>query len=127
MDVLQIIGAFWLSTWLMIMFRTFGIISRLVDTYEIALVQKFKGLPPQVTDMGFSVDSKNIFFAFTIGNLISLNLAGSPCVELLSSSGEFKPKSILISVPVSFRLGINSLLLGVKLIPDAGGKALHHK
>ena len=26
------------------MFRTFGIISRLVDTYEIALVQKFKGL-----------------------------------------------------------------------------------
>jgi|MDSZ01.2.fsa_nt_gb small neutral amino acid transporter SnatA (MarC family) len=44
MDVLQVVGAFWLSTWLMIMFRTFGIINRLVDTYEIALVQKFKGL-----------------------------------------------------------------------------------
>ena len=42
MDVLQVVGAFWLSTWLMIMFRTFSIINRLVDTYEIALVQKYK-------------------------------------------------------------------------------------
>ena len=44
MDVLIVIGAFWLSTWIMLMFRTFSIINRLVDTYEIALVQKFKGL-----------------------------------------------------------------------------------
>ena len=42
MDVLTIIGAFWLSTWIMLMFRTFSIINRLVDTYKIALVQKFK-------------------------------------------------------------------------------------
>jgi len=42
MDVLIVIGAFWLSTWIMLMFRTFSIINRLVDTYEIALVQKYK-------------------------------------------------------------------------------------
>ena len=42
MDVLTVIGAFWLSTWIMLMFRTFSIINRLVDTYKIALVQKFK-------------------------------------------------------------------------------------
>ena len=42
MDVLSSIGAFWLSTWVMLMYRTIGIINRLVDTYEIALVQKFK-------------------------------------------------------------------------------------
>lgn len=42
MDVLQVVSAFWLSTWLMIMFRTFSIINRLVDTYEIALVQRYK-------------------------------------------------------------------------------------
>ena len=42
MDVLIGIGAFWLSTWIMLMYRTFAIIRRLVDTYEIALVQKFK-------------------------------------------------------------------------------------
>ena len=44
MDVLQVIGAFWLSTWLMVMLRTFSIINRLVDTHEIALVQKYKSL-----------------------------------------------------------------------------------
>jgi len=44
MDVLAGIGAFWLSTWFMLMFRTLSIITRLVDTYEIALVQKYKGL-----------------------------------------------------------------------------------
>ena len=42
MDVLSSIGAFWLSTWVMLMYRTIGIINRLVDTYEIALVQKYK-------------------------------------------------------------------------------------
>ena len=42
MDVLIGIGAFWLSTWIMLMYRTFAIIHRLVDTYEIALVQKYK-------------------------------------------------------------------------------------
>ena len=42
MDVLIGIGAFWLSTWIMLMYRTFAIIRRLVDTYEIALVQKYK-------------------------------------------------------------------------------------
>ena len=42
MDVLTIISAFWLSTWIMLMLRTFAIINRLVDTYKIALVQKFK-------------------------------------------------------------------------------------
>ena len=42
MDVLTGISAFWLSTWIMLMYRTFGIIRRLVDTYEIALVQKYK-------------------------------------------------------------------------------------
>ena len=44
MDVLQIVAAFWLSTWLMLMLRTFGIIRRLVDTYEIALLQKYRSL-----------------------------------------------------------------------------------
>mgnify|MGYP003135409013 FL=1 len=44
MDVLIGISAFWLSTWIMLMFRTFSIINRMVDTYKIALVQKFKGL-----------------------------------------------------------------------------------
>ena len=44
MDVLAGIGAFWLSTWFMLMFRTLSIINRLVDTYEIALVQKYRGL-----------------------------------------------------------------------------------
>lgn len=44
MDVLTGIGAFWLSTWIMILFRTVGIINRLVDTYEIALVQKYRAL-----------------------------------------------------------------------------------
>ena len=42
MDVLTVISAFWLSTWIMLMLRTFAIINRLVDTYKIALVQKFK-------------------------------------------------------------------------------------
>ena len=42
MDVLTVISAFWLSTWVMLMLRTFSIINRLVDTYEIALVQKYK-------------------------------------------------------------------------------------
>ena len=42
MDVLQVVGAFWLSTWIMLMFRTFSILNRMVDTYEIALVQKYK-------------------------------------------------------------------------------------
>ena len=42
MDVLSSIGAFWLSTWVMLMYRTIGIINRLVDTYEIALVQRYK-------------------------------------------------------------------------------------
>jgi len=44
MDVLTGIGAFWLSTWIMVLFRTIGIINRLVDTYEIALVQKYRAL-----------------------------------------------------------------------------------
>tara|TARA_Y100000992_G_C21135615_1_gene428721 strand:+ start:170 stop:427 length:258 start_codon:yes stop_codon:yes gene_type:complete len=44
MDVLMGIGAFWLSTWIMLIYRTVGIINRLVDTYEIALVQKYKFL-----------------------------------------------------------------------------------
>ena len=56
MDVLQVIGAFWLSTWLMVMLRTFGIINRLVDTYEIALVQKYKSLHLIIL---------SIFFLFT--------------------------------------------------------------
>ena len=44
MDVLTGISAFWLSTWIMLMFRTFGIIARLVDTYKIALLQKHRSL-----------------------------------------------------------------------------------
>ena len=44
MDVLSVLGAFWLSTWLMVLVRTWSIINRLVDTYEIALVQKFRVL-----------------------------------------------------------------------------------
>ena len=44
MDVLTGISAFWLSTWIMILYRTIGIINRLVDTYEIALVQKYRAL-----------------------------------------------------------------------------------
>ena len=42
MDVLIGIGAFWISTWFMLMYKTIPIITRLVETYEIALVQKFK-------------------------------------------------------------------------------------
>ena len=56
MDVLQVIGAFWLSTWLMVMLRTFSIINRLVDTHEIALVQKYKSLHLIIL---------SIFFLFT--------------------------------------------------------------
>ncbi len=44
MDVLSVLGAFWLSTWFMVLARTWSIINRLVDTYEIALVQKFRVL-----------------------------------------------------------------------------------
>ena len=44
MDVLTGISAFWLSTWIMILYRTISIINRLVDTYEIALVQKYRAL-----------------------------------------------------------------------------------
>ena len=44
MDVLQIVGAFWLSTWFMLIFRTWSIISRLIETYEIALLRKYRSL-----------------------------------------------------------------------------------
>ena len=47
MDVLIGIGAFWISTWFMLMYKTIPIITRLVETYEIALVQKFKILHPK--------------------------------------------------------------------------------
>tara|TARA_R100000742_G_C4256304_1_gene74178 strand:+ start:50 stop:307 length:258 start_codon:yes stop_codon:yes gene_type:complete len=42
MDVLTGIGAFWLSTWVMILFRTVSIVDKLVDTYEITLIQKYR-------------------------------------------------------------------------------------
>ena len=44
MDVLQVVVAFWLSTWFMILVRTWRIIARLVDTYEIRLLQKYRVL-----------------------------------------------------------------------------------
>ena len=44
MDVLQVVVAFWLSTWFMILVRTWSIIRRLVDTYEIVLLQKYRSL-----------------------------------------------------------------------------------
>ena len=44
MDVLTGITAFWVATWIMLLYRTIGIIHRLVDTYEIALIQKYKAL-----------------------------------------------------------------------------------
>jgi len=56
MDVLTGISAFWLSTWIMLMFRTLSIIARLVDTYEIALVQKYRSLHLIII---------SIFFLFT--------------------------------------------------------------
>ena len=42
MDVLQIVVAFWLSTWFMILIRTWSIIARLVDTYKITLLQRYR-------------------------------------------------------------------------------------
>ncbi len=44
MDVLQVVVAFWLSTWFMVLVRTWSIISRLIQTYEIALLQKYRSL-----------------------------------------------------------------------------------
>lgn len=44
MDVLTFVGAFWISTWIMLLFRTWSIIARLIDTYQIVLAQRYKAL-----------------------------------------------------------------------------------
>ena len=44
MDVLQVVGAFWLSTWFMLLVRTWSIIRRLIQTNEIVLLQKYRSL-----------------------------------------------------------------------------------